>query len=223
MSLNINSTNQINGQNGYYDDKEKDASIRYGRNAVTNNIKQTLKPFETFSTNTAPILDYSLTPEATDNNINALENFANQNDEYMNSLPPLEFEYRYMPEHANGQIDKKAVLGAAYEEMGAKELTVEEFEESFLPNDNFTAEPLDLNKDGKIDIAEYGTNIIATDILSKDTTDVTKADGVINSNGLNKIMEYTQKINADNAVSLYKNVNNYYNLSDALDDFNPEV
>ena len=33
---------QINGSNGIYDNKTKDNSVKYGRNAVNNNIKHLL-------------------------------------------------------------------------------------------------------------------------------------------------------------------------------------
>lgn len=74
-----------------------------------------------------------------------------ENDEYLKALPPLEFEYRYMPVMPKGQVDKKAVLGAAYEEMGqTKEMSVEEMDHRFAPDENFTSRALDINKDGKL-------------------------------------------------------------------------
>ena len=81
-----------------------------------------------------------------------------------------------------------------------------------------TAEPLDVNKDGKIDIAEYGANMLATDLLSKDTTDVTKVDGSINTKGMNAIIEYTKKANAKAAADLYSSVYNTYDLGSALNE-----
>ena len=99
---------------------------------------------------------------------------------------------------------------------GVKELSVKEFENRYLIDDSQTAEPMDINKDGKIDIAEYGANIVATDVLSKGTTDPMKADGVINSKGMNAILEYSKKSNAIAAAKLYANVYNAHNLGSAL-------
>ncbi len=211
---------QINGNKGFYDKKNIDPSIKYGRNAVDNNHTYLLQPFLNDNNLVAPILDFSISENATDKNIQKLEQFANANDEYLASLPPLEYEYRYMPISNNGQVDKKALLGAAYEQMGAKELPVEEFEFRYLDK-NMTAKPLDINKDGKIDIAEYSTNILATDLLSKDTTDTTKIDGTINTKGLNAILAYTQKANAAAATKLYSNLYNQYDLAKDISEFNP--
>ena len=92
-------------------------------------------------------------------------------------------------------------------------LSVDDFEDRYLFDDDVTtAEPLDINKDGKIDVAEYGANIIAADVLGKGTTDPFKADGTINTNGLNAVLEYTKKSNAAAAAKLYSNIYNAYQL-----------
>ena len=49
-------------------------------------------------------------PQAQEANIELLEKYADKNDEYLNSLPPLEYESRYMPNLVKGSIDKKAVF-----------------------------------------------------------------------------------------------------------------
>lgn len=212
-------TFQVNGMNGRYDEKVQDDSVRYGRNAVDNHIKQMQAPLANDNFATPPVLDFSSNPQAQEKNINTLEKYADANDAYLNSLPPLEYEYRYMPNVVKGQIDTKAVLGAAYEEMGGvKELSVKEFEDRYLVDDSQTAEPMDINKDGKIDIAEYGANIVASDVLSKGSTDPMKADGTINAKGLNAIMEYSKKSNAAAAAKLYADVYNTYNLGSALNE-----
>lgn len=214
---------QINGLNGAYDKKIQDPSVRYGRNAVENHVAYLEEPIMKAGFNPAPILDFSNSIEAVDKNIDNLEKFAQKNDEYLDALPPLEYEYRYMPNVVDGNIDKKALLGAAYEEMnGVKELPVEEFERQYLIDDTMTAKPMDVNNDGKIDIAEYGTNILATDLLSKDTTDVSKIDGTINTKGMNSIIEYTSKANAKAASKLYLNIYNTYNLGTAMNELEIE-
>ena len=210
-------TFQINGSNGRYDGKIKDESVKYGRNAVDNHIKAMEAPIANENFAVPPVFDFSPTAEADNKNIEALENYIEKNDEYLNSLPPLQYEYRYIPNFVNGKLDKKAVLGAALEEMGgAKELSVKEFEKRYLINDLQTAEPLDINKDGKIDIAEYGSNIIAADILSKGTTDPMKANGIINAQGMNAVLEYSKKSNAAAAAKLYANIYNTHKLGTAL-------
>ena len=210
-------TFQINGSQGRYDGKVTDGSIKYGRNAVDNHIKAMEAPIANENFAVPPVFDFSPTAEADNKNIKALEKYIEKNDEYLNSLPPLQYEYRYIPNFVNGKLDKKAVLGAALEEMGgAKELSVKEFEKRYLINDLQTAEPLDINKDGKIDVAEYGSNIIAADILSKGTTDPMKANGIINAQGMNAVLEYSKKSNAAAAAKLYANIYNTHKLGSAL-------
>jgi len=221
MSISFNGTGKIDGTKGKYDQTVQDSSVRYGRNSVDNQFKYMEKPLKTMDT-PAPILDFSPNADAADRNVTALENFADSNDKYLKSLPPLEFEYRYMNTNKAGEVDKKAVLGAAYEEMRRKEIPVKEFDETFMFNEDMSSESMDINKDGKVDIAEYGANILATDVLSKDTTDITKIDGTVNNKGLNAIVEYTKKANAQAARELYTKIYNTYDLGSELKSFNPE-
>ena len=215
-------TFQINGASGKYDSIVSDEGVRYGRNAVENNTRYMESPLVNDRGTAAPILNFTPSINNDEQNISKLNKFIDENDLYLKSLPPLEFEYRYMPNFVNSNINKKALYGAAYEQMGTKELPVKEFESKYLINSNFTAEPLDINNDGKIDVAEYGANIMASDILSKDTPDVTKADGTINSKGMNAILEYTKKSNAAAAAKLYSNIYKTYDLGSELSEFKPE-
>ena len=171
-----NGVAQINGSRGKYDGKVEDPSTRYGRNAVENYYTYAEHPIVADTMNTPPILSGS------DADADKLNNFLKENNEYLQALPPLEFEYRYMPQMPKGQIDKKALLGAAYEEMGkVNEMSVEEMDNRFTPDDSFTSRALDINKDGKIDNGEYATSILAADMLSKsDTPDTANIDGTIN-------------------------------------------
>lgn len=210
-------TFQVNGSSGIYDKKVMDESVKYGRNAVNNHILQMEAPLKNDNFATPPVFDFSPSADVQDENLKLLEKYIDKNDEYLNSLPPLEYEYRYMPNVTNGNIDKKAVLGAALEEMnGVKEMSVEQFENFYLMDDSQTAKSIDINKDGKIDISEYSANIIATDILSKGTTDPMKADGVINSKGMDAILEYSKKSNAEAASKLYSSIYNTHKLGDVL-------
>ncbi len=213
-------TFQVNGATGRFDGKVKDKSVLYGTNAIDNHVQYLQAPIANDNFAMPPILDFSGTSDAEDLNVKLLEKYTKENDAYLNSLPPLEYEYRYMPNLGTGNIDKKSVLSAAYQEMGqVKEMPVKDFESKFLIDDSQTAEPIDINKDGKIDIAEYGANIIATDLLSKGVTDPMKADGVINTKGMNAILAYTKKSNADAAAKLYSNVYNTHNLGSQLNEF----
>lgn len=206
-----NGVAQINGSMGKYDGKVEDPSTRYGRNAVENYYTYVEKPI------VADKMGVNGTGVNGANDVDTkLNNFLKENDEYLKALPPLEFEYRYMPQMPKGQIDKKALLGAAYEEMGkVNEMSVEEMDNRFAPDDSFTSRALDINKDGKIDNGEYATSILAADMLSKsDTPDTANIDGTINKKGFNAVLAYTQKSNAAAAAALYSNIYNTYNLAD---------
>lgn len=210
-------TFQINGQKGIYDGVVKDDSVRYGRNAASNNYMYMLKPIVNETHTTAPVLDFMPTEEADEKNQAKINEFIKSNDEYLNSLPPLEYEYRYMPE--NGKIDTKSLMGAAYEEILAKEVPVDVFNSRYSLSDDMTAEAMDINKDGKIDLGEYSTSILAADVLSKGTTDPTKVDGTINSKGLNAVLEYSKKSRAEAAAKLYSSLYNTHKLNEAYNEF----
>ena len=219
-----NDVTKIDGARGKYN-SVTNPSVAYGKNAVNNYYSYMEQPLVTDNQNPAPILDFSLNPEATDKNIEKLDKFVKDNDAYLSSLPPLEFEYRYMPNvHKKGEVDSQSVIASAYEELGRrKEVNLVDVDRAFAINSEFSATPIDLNKDGKIDAAEYGTTILAADMLSKsDKPDASNIDGTINPKGLNKILEYTHKSNAEAATNLYTNLYNKYNLGDALKNFNPE-
>ena len=206
-------TYEINGQTGAYDGQIKDESIKYGRNAANNNKQLAISPIINDIAGTAPILDFSPSQDTFDSNCAKVEEFAENNDKQLQSLPPLEYEYRYMPNITKGSIDKKALLGASFEELGDAAVKVEKFEENFLPDkENMTAKPLDINNDGYIDAGEYGSTILAADMLSKESQVPEEIDGSINTKGLNAVMEYTQKSNADAAAKLYSNLYSKFDL-----------
>ncbi len=223
-----NGTSKIDGQKGIYDNQNiTNPSVKYGRNAVSNYYSYIEKPIiDTLSSQPAPILDFNISPEAQDKNAEKLENFVKENDNYLKSLPPLEYEYRYMPNiHKRGEVDTSALMGAAYEELGArKQVSVNEVNNTISSSKDYTADALDLNKDGSIDIGEYGTTLLAADMLSKsETPDISNIDGTINQDGHKRVYEYAKKSNAEAAAKLYSNIYNQYNLGSAAINFNPEV
>ena len=121
-----------------------------------------------------------------------------------------------MPNVQNGQIDKKALLGAAFEEMEKrKEISIDELDWKYAPNNEYTFAGMDINGDKKVDNPEYATSILAADMLGKsDIPDTNNIDGTINATGLNAVMEYAKKSNIDAAKALYSNIYNKYNLGE---------
>ena len=213
---------KIDGSRGKYNEENvKNPSVRYGRNSVQNFYSYMTQPIMNDNNATPPILDFGFTPDATDKNIKAMEKYTQENDAYLKSLPPLEYEYRYMPNiQKKGDIDKDALLGAAYEELGGRtEINVIELDAKLAMTSEHSFEALDLNKDGKIDLGEYSTSILASDMLSNDDC---KIDGVINNKGNNLVQEFTKKSNAKAATQWYGTLYNQYNLNEASKNFNPE-
>jgi len=218
-----NGTANINGAQGKYDEKTvTNPSVRYGRNAVDNYYSFIEKPVADAPI-ASPDIDFSKGP--TEENLSKLDEYLKENEKYLQSLPPLEYEYRYMPNMVKGNIDKNAVLGAAYEELGKKEsVSVEDLDNNFLPDDSFTSKPLDVNNDGKIDVGEYGASILAADMLSKsDEPNPDNIDGTINSKGFSAVLAYSKKSNAEAAAKLYSNIYNQYQLGEAVKEFKPEA
>lgn len=207
-------TYEINGSNGIYDGKVNDSSVRYGRNSVANHKALITSTINSGLEGEAPILDFMPTESAIDNNINKMEKFADHHDEIISNLPPVNYQYRYMTQPKNGEIDKKALFGAAYEEMGSEKIPVSKFEKMFLPSNEYTAKPLDINNDGDIDISEYSASMLASDMLSKDNPEIANIDGSMNSKGMNAVMEYSKKSRADAAVKLYSQLYSAYKLNE---------
>ena len=218
-----NGVAKIDGIKGKYTEENvSNPSVRYGRNSVQNFYSYLEQPLVKDNNAVPPILDFSTNPNAADKNIDAMEKYVKENDKYLESLPPLEYEYRYMPNlHKRGEVDNDAVLGAAYEELGKRtEVGVKELDETFNLDDNFSTNSMDLNNDGKIDVAEYGSSILAADKISSEDG---KIDGTINKQGHNAILELMKKGNAEAAANLYSSIYNQYNLGDSKDKFNPQV
>lgn len=207
-------TFEINGVNGIYDGLVKDPSVRYGRNAAANHKALVISTMESVMDGEPPILDFMPTNKAFESNMARMEKFADKNDNTIRNLPQVDYEYRYMPNVVNGNIDKKALLGAAFEEMGAESVPVKDFEKELFNNPNYTAEPLDINKDGKIDLSEYSASILAADMLSKPNPSIKGVDGSINSKGMNALMEYSRVSRAEAAAKLYSQVYSTYTLNE---------
>lgn len=221
-----NNVAKIDGKQGKYDDKTvTNPSVRYGRNAVDNYYSYIEKPFTMDKMNPAPILDFGVNPDAAEKNEAKLNKFLDENDKYLSALPPLEFEYRYMPTQARGQVDAQSALGAAYEEMGQrKAVPVNEMDHSFAASDEFSTKPMDINGDGKIDNAEYASSLLAADALSKgEDANPDNIDGTINRKGFDAVLAYTKKSNAQAAANLYSNLYNKYQLGEAQKNFNPNA
>lgn len=217
-----NNAAYINGSKGIYDGKINDNSARYGRNAAANHFEYLEKlsgkkaentdSFKFSDKNYGNLLKTKLVEASS-------EKLIKETDNFLQSLPPLDFEYQYMPDGTNGKnIDKMALLGAAFEEMGKKlSIPVQELTQKLKTSfKNADASAFDINQDGKVDNAEYSTSILVSDMLSKgEELEASKIDGKINNNGLYKILPYTNAKNLATASKNLADIYNAYNLGEA--------
>lgn len=195
----------VDGRVGYYDKYIQNPSVRYARNAASNNKTYT-DDISSFNT----------------------------------KLPPLEFEYRYMVTPQQGLVDSQALIAASYEEMDAnsaipadkisneiKEIAA--FEQANNTKGDTSLQHLadvsdsriiDLNNDGVIDLAEYATTILASDMYSKSNElNFANITGVINKTGSNKILDLINIQNANNTRQCLKYIYDAYNLGQAQNQF----
>jgi hypothetical protein len=137
-------------------------------------------------------------------------------------MPPLDFEYKYMPDN---KLDKMVLLGAAFEEMGKKvSVSVQEMTEKLKQGFDalgISANALDINKDGKIDNAEYAATILVSDMSSENPNelDAENINGVINKTGLYIIGAYANEKNEANASANLSAIHNAFNLDQAQREF----
>lgn len=225
----------INGSKGYYDNKIKNPSVRYGRNSV-NNFKNYLKAFDYVIIEVSDSDKLSGQPETDTfeasskgkkkSSIEIIEQLIDKN------VPPSDYEHRYTPCATDYRfLDKNALLGAAYEEMNeltsipVKDLTqmLQQMSDETWGKSEILmgADVLDLNNDGKIDLAEFSASILLEDALSKDDSrfDEHNVDGSVTDQGETAGTEYLEKDNYAMARIVFKKIYKLFNLGQAQKDF----
>ena len=80
-----------------------------------------------------------------------------------------------------------------------------------------------MNNDGKVDLAEYATSTMATDMLDsldeKTMPTVNNIDGVITNKGENAALKLYTKNNIQPAKQIFTNLYNTFNLNNAMNEF----
>lgn len=231
----------INGATGSYDVNIKNSSVKYGRNSIANYFKY----IESYKSNTltADALDFSNSKEMLNGE------FATKIDEANKALKTpqvnVKFNLIYMPEpkglnklfakiknlfgNKNDQpnpinLNRMALLGAAYEELGRKvSVSVQELSQKLQEafGQKFDAKFLDRNNDNEIDIAEYSVSILMADMLSKDQTALKPENitGEITNDGENASLAYANDKNYTAAIRDAESIYNSLNLSEAKSKF----
>lgn len=223
MSISYLSNNMlaaITGDQGKNDNKVQDSSVKYGRNAAAN-FKQYIEDFK-FPELTKDTFDFQKNPvEDTQKLLDQM----NSPDHKKALNNPIAFRYKYLPGAVDANnLDKKALLGVSFEELGQKlsapvqEMT-QKLQEAF--GANMSAASIDINKDNNIDIGEYATAVLVSDMLSTDSTRLEKKNitGEINNQGQNRLSAYFNKNNEQGAESEFKAVYDDFNLGTAAQEF----
>ncbi len=220
----------IGGEKGVYDSKIQNPSTRYGRNSVDNYKKYLtsfcISPIELPDVKGLSKMDNDTFNKAMDKLDESVKQMNAQN------MPPVNFEHKYMPYNPNFQfIDKDALLGTAYEEMGKRtSMSTAELTQNMQTTANIVigqnaprmnAESLDLNNDGLIDLGEYSTSILLEDALSTNDNyfDIRNINGTLTNKGENALFKYGLNSNYPIAKATYHQIYNAYGLNYAQQNF----
>ena len=230
----------INGKNGIYDNKIIDPSARYGRNAASNyqgyisDFKVDVVKFPKMK-NLNKLSHDEFEAKMTEFD-NAIERLNAQ------KTPPVRFEYTYS-ELDGDSIDTMSLMGASYEELGGVSIKTRKMskmlKDTFTPSifkqiisnikaklkgrptskityhrEKLSAKGVDLNNDGRIDVAEYAANILASDLYSDG-----KIDGKINNQGENQLINDAKKKNIIRTKARYFALYQKFNLGKAKQEF----
>lgn len=225
MYQNINNIAHIDGKQGCYTRKITNPSVAYGRNAI-NNYKEYINDFKITPVQMPDLSQLAqLTQDKFDTKMKELDASLAQLEKQ--KMPPINFVCRYMP---NNSIDTDALLGAAYEVLGdtaisTADLTqrLQETADSLLGKNKIqmSAQSLDINNDGNIDIGEYSSSILVEDALSTDNqiVDVKNINGELTNKGENSLLAYGNFKNYEIASATFRGIYEMYGLDKAKDKF----
>lgn len=154
---------------------------------------------------------------------NAINNYFGYLKDYTSEvMPPLQFQIKYLPEDKVDfrTLNKEALMGAAFEEIGKQTAVstatlTRQFQSAF--GDKVSADALDLNHDGNIDIGEYATGTLLADMASTDSSVISTENitGTITTAGQNETLPYINKKNYAAAQANLSAIHQYFNLEAA--------
>lgn len=215
---------RMNGQDGLYGKPEsgKDknlSSALFGKNASKN---------FTFYVQDIPRFCSELTTQRTKgltdkNEIKRIE------DETFKET--TNYNLQYLPEDKVDpeNINKMALFGEAYEDLGGETMSVKDFDKNFIKmgQNDFSAAALDLNNDGKIDFSENAAYTLAQDMLDTQDPDnknidmdAKDVDGHITRNGEGNALRLLKKGSVKENKALLQQIYDHFKLGDSKKEFN---
>lgn len=208
------SINAITGYSGCYTGRVQNPSIAYGMNAANNMEIYTRKQAEQSGERVAS-LQHIFDPADDETFVKAVEGFSKKLEQ--DEFTPMKYRYQYSTVN-EGEFDKLSLMGAAYEEMGRKKkisnrkmsdmINQAYFEPKTSDKKErpaFSAKVLDTNRNGQVEVDEYGAFLALSDIKSKDknSTDVSIMDGNITDEGVQEALSYLA-VNTKNPIQRWR-------------------
>jgi len=226
MYQNLGNVAYINGSNGVYGVANAQNSVSYSKNAINNYLKY----IGDFKFETVEMPDLSGLSGLSEDKFESKMQELNGAIAKINAqkMPPVNFSCTYMP---TSKIDNVALMAVAYEEMGKRSFVSTDEMTQMLQNtadlisgqnkSQMSAQALDVNNDGKIDLAEYGASILVEDALSadKNLVDSRNINGTFNNQGENALFAYGVKSNYALASATFKGIYQMYGLDRAQNEF----
>ena len=222
----INDVAYINGQNGIYDGKINNSDVRYSRNAVNNYVQAytTAPSHDTFDLSSVkkPADIINCSEEEFDAYMKSLdEELAKVDEDLSHEITPSKFNLKYSESEKPNML---SVIAFAYEELGKKlSVGVQELTKELKAygSNLLSAEALDLNDDGQVDLGEYSASVIVQDMMSENQDELTDKNfnGVITDVGQTSSLCLVNKDNKAVARNIFSAVYKDYNLAQAQNDF----
>lgn len=213
----------ITGNHGKYDGVIKNRRLRYARNAISN--------FEQYALYRMPKVKYpdleglaDFSDDKFERKMAQLDRALDMSAKARKSMPPIDYTLKYLPKKVDhNTVDTLAVIGAAFEDMGKRvQIGTAAFTKKLqkvFNSDRISADVLDLNKDGKIDVGEYASSILAADMLSKNSVEMKSIDGTINQTGHFNLIGFLNKRNDYFPSRVFQYLHDFFALDRAKEEF----
>lgn len=213
----------ITGNHGKYDGVVRNSGVRYARNAMAN--------FNQYASYRMPKIKFpdlsnlsKLSEDKFETKMEQLEAAIEASKKLRQKMPPLDYTVKYLPGKANiNTLDTVAVIAAAFEDMGRKlsvgtEALTKRLQKSFA-TDKISAAALDIDKDGRIDVAEYAASVLTADMLSSGSLDKKDINGKITRDGNMRLLSFFNKRNNYLPERVFGHLYDYFALDEAKQEF----